>query len=134
MSKMFGELIKMALQQEQPQRLLFLFAKAESGDETNTAGLVKGHKSGTIEPRMCVDKLPSELSKYSDLVKEADSVAKDWNFVFIAGLSGQDGVAPSTEMAEQYLNKMTNDLSAGQNIAQYVVFDREGKPIEMMVS
>jgi hypothetical protein len=132
MSDMFSQLLAMAEQQEQPQRLLFLFAKAESASKKNASD--KDPKSGTIEPRMCVDKLPKELSDYAALIKEADSVEKDWNFVFVAGLSGQNGFAPTTEMAEQYLNKMTNDLSSGKNIAQYVVFDREGQPIEMMVN
>lgn len=132
MSAMFSQLLDMADQQQQPQRLLFLFAKAETASNKNATD--KDPKSGTIEPRMCVDKLPKELTDYSALVKEADSVEADWNFVFVAGLSGQNGYAPTTEMAEQYLNKMTNDLSSGQNIAQYVVFDRDGQPIEMMVN
>ncbi len=132
MSAMFSQLLDMAGQQEQPQRLLFLFAKAQSA--SNKKATDKDPKSGTIEPRMCVDKLPQELTDYNALVKEADSVERDWNFVFVAGLSGQNGYAPTTEMAEQYLNKMTNDLSSGQNIAQYVVFNRDGQPIEMMVN
>ena len=129
---MFKELLEMAEQQAEPQRMLLLFAKAEG--VSKKAATDKDPKRGTIEPRMCVDKLPSELSTFDALVKEADSVEKDWNFVFVAGLSGINGVAPSTDMAEPYLNKMTNDLASGQNIAQYVVFDRDGQPIEMMVN
>jgi hypothetical protein len=54
--------------------------------------------------------------------------------VFVAGLSGQKGIAPTPEAAEPYLNKMTNDVVSGQNIASYVVMDRAGKPIELMVN
>lgn len=132
MSKMFSELLEMAEQQDQPQRMLFLFAKAETA--SNKVATEKDPKGGTIEPRMCVDKLTTELTDFSALVQEADSVEKDWNFLFVAGLSGSNGVAPSTDAAEPYLNKMTNDLSSGQNIAQYVVLDRDGQPIEMMVN
>ncbi len=132
MADMFSQLLGMATQQEQPQRLLFLFAKAQSTSSKSASD--KDARTGVIEPRMCVDKLPSELSDYAALVKEADSVEKDWNFVFVAGLSGENGVAPSSESAERYLNKMTHDLSSGLNIAQYVVFDRAGQPIEMMVN
>ena len=95
---------------------------------------IKIQSQARLSQKCVVDKLPTELTDYTALVKEADSVEKDWNFVFVAGLSGQNGYAPTTEMAEPYLNKMTNDLSSGQNIAQYVVFDRDGQPIEMMVN
>jgi len=129
---MFNELIKMAEQQDEPQRLLFLFSKADSGSDKPATE--KHPKNGTIEPKMCVDKLPTELSSFEALVKEADGINNDWNFVFIAGLSGQNGQAPTTEMADPYLNKMTNDVVTGQNIANYVVLDRKGQPIELMPS
>lgn len=130
---MFNKLVEMAKEQDQPQRLLFLFAEAENASG-KTSATEKNPRRGALTPKMCVDKLPDELIGYPELVAEADSVEKNWNFVFVAGLSGQGGKAPSTEDAEQYLNKMTNDLTTGNNIAQYVVFDREGNPIEMMVN
>lgn len=129
---MFEQLLTMANEQEQPQRLLFLFAKSETS--SNKPATEKHSKSGSIEPRMCVDKLPADLSTFNNLVTEADSVNKDWDFVFVAGLSGSNGQPPSEKLAEQYLNKMTNDLASGQNIAQYVIFNRNGEPIEMMVN
>ena len=133
MSQMFSELLDMANQQDEPQRLLFLFTEAEGNKKASKAN-GKNPQRGLITPKMCVDKLPSELGDYKDLVKEADSINSDWDFVFIAGLSGQNGKPPSSEEADQYLNKMTNDVASGQNIARYVVFDREGNPIELMVN
>ena len=127
MIKLFKDLLTMTNEQEQPQRLMFLFANAEAKNAKKS----KKHQQGTITPVMCVDKLPEELTTYDALIKEADSIAKDWNFVFIASLSGDNGKAPSTEDAEPFLNKMTNDIETGNGVNRYVIFDREENPIEL---
>jgi len=127
MIKLFKELLSMTNEQAEPQRLLFLFANAESTNEKKS----KKHQRGTISPVMCVDKLPADLSTYSALVKEADAIEKNWNFVFIASLSGENGKAPTEEEAEPFLNKMTNDIATGNGIGRYVIFDREENPIEL---
>ena len=81
---------------------------------------------------MCVDKLPAELSDFDALMKEADSLNKTWDFVLISGLNGQNGVAPTEEDAEPFLNKMTNDVASGQDLSRYMILDRKQQPIEMM--
>lgn len=126
MKSVFKDLLDMTNEQPEPQRLLFLFAKTE-----DTKGKAKKHQSGNITPVMCVDKLPAELSDFSSLRDEADSVNKEWNFIFIAGLSGSNGTAPSSDDAEPYLNKMTNDLANGQDLSRYVIIDRNEEPIEI---
>ena len=126
MNSVFNDLLEMTKKQPEPQRLLFLFA--QTGD---TKGKIKKHQRGSISPVMCVDKLPEELSDFASLKKEADSVSKDWEFMFIAGLSGTDGKAPSSNDAEPYLNKMTNDLANGQDLSRYVVINRDEQPIEI---
>jgi len=125
----FEELLKAASEQDEPQRLLLLFAKAES--ETKKK---KSKQRGTLSPVMCVDKLPEEITSFKNLSEEADSVAKAWDFVFAVGLSGKDGVAPSTEDAEPFLNQMTNNLASGQDLSQYAVFDRENNPVMIQAS
>jgi hypothetical protein len=127
MISMFSDLLEMANEQSAPQRLLFLFAATE---ETNKSRK-RDDKKGTITPTMVVDKLPAELSDFPALVKEADSVNKDWNFVFIASLSGDNNAAPSSEHAEPFLATMTNDITSGNNINRYVIFDRQENPIEL---
>ena len=125
MSALFKELLDMTNEQEQPQRLLFLFAKTDAGKKK------KNYMSGHVEPVMCVDKLPAELSSFDALVKEADGISKEWDFMFIAGLSGSEGKAPSEDDAEPYLNKMSNDIADGQDLGRYVVLDRKEQPIEI---
>lgn len=126
MKSVFNDLLEMTRQQPEPQRLLFLFAQTE-----DTKGKIKKHQSGSISPVMCVDKLPQELTDFSSLKSEADSVSKNWDFIFIAGLSGSNGEAPSSDDAEPYLNKMTNDLANGQDLSRYVVINRDEQAIEI---
>ena len=121
----FAQLLQASTEQDQPQRLLFLFAKAESSKKKKS----KKQQNGAISPVMCVDKLPEDIESFQSLVKEADEISKEWDFVIIAGLSGQNGVTPSTEDADPYLNQMTNHLASGGDLSQYVIFDREDSPV-----
>jgi hypothetical protein len=125
----FSELLKAANEQDQPQRLLLLFTKAE-----NTSKKEKETQQGTLSPVMCVDKLPEDITSFAELSKEADNVSKDWDFIFAVGLSGHNGLAPTEEEAEPFLNKMTNDITSGQNIAQYAIFDRTENPVMLQAN
>lgn len=122
----FKQLLDVAAEQDQPQRMLFLFAKAESNKPKKKS---KKQQRGAISPVMCVDKLPEDIESFQSLMEEADSVSKEWDFVIIAGLSGQNGIAPTTEDADPYLNQMTNHLASGGDLSQYVIFDREDNPV-----
>lgn len=127
MISMFSDLLDMTQEQTMPQRLLFLFAATQESNKSRK----QKDKKGTITPTMVVDKLPSELSDFQSLVKEADSINKNWDFVFIASLSGDHNGPPSSEHAEPFLDKMTNDITIGNSIHRYVVFDRQENPIEL---
>ena len=130
MISMFSDLLSMANEQPDPQRLLFLFASVKATNKSRK----QDDKKGTIEPTMVVDKLPEEIDTFSDLVKEADGINKNWDFMFIASLNGDMQKAPTSEDAEPYLNKMTNDIMTGKNVMRYVVFDRQETPIELNAS
>lgn len=121
-----ADLIKAALEQKEQQRLLFLFAKTESKKKKK-----KKHQTGTITPLMCVDKLPEEIVSFKALVEEADNISTDWDIMLIAGLSGTVDAPPTTDDAEPHLNKMANDLTSGQELSSYVIFDRKENPIVM---
>ncbi|MFT6206389.1 MAG: hypothetical protein ACJA0T_000286 [Colwellia sp.] len=125
--KTFKELLELTHEQEQPQRLMFLFANAESTNAKKS----KKHQKGTILPVMCVDKLPEELTTFAALKAEADTIEESWNFVFIASLSGENGMTPSEDDAEPFLNKMVNDVQTGNNVGRYVIYDRDENPIEL---
>ncbi len=123
----FENLLKMANEKIEPQRLLLLFASTKESNKSRK----QEDKKGTIEPVMVVDKLPEEITSFSSLVKEADAINTAWDFIFIASLSGDEKSAPNSEDAEPFLKKMTDDVMSGNNIMRYVVFDRHENPIEL---
>ncbi|GGK62566.1 ribonucleotide reductase subunit alpha [Amphritea balenae] len=125
----FSDLLEMAATQDEPQRLLMLFAKAEGGSSNPKKQRKQQH--GTIEPVMCVDKLPEEIESFKALVAEADNISKEWNFIIVAGLAGENGQAPTTEDADPYLNQMANGLTMGEDLSRYLIFDRDENPIVM---
>lgn len=129
MIEKFDDFLRYAREQKEAQRLLFLFVKANTIKKSRK----RDDKTGTLDAVMCVDKLPEEIASFEALVAEADSITKEWDMVFTAGLSGEGNLAPSTEEAEPYLNQMTNDLVSGQNINRYLVFDRDDQPVIMQV-
>ena len=123
----FEQLIDVANQQQDAQRMLMLFAKAEA--ESSKKG--NDQQKGSISPVMCVDKLPQEIASFEALTAEADNINTDWNFILIAGLNGKGSVPPSSEEADSYLNKMVSDVTTGQDLSRYVIFDRDKNPIMM---
>lgn len=125
----FSDLLDMTAELGQPHRLLLLFAQAEG--VSNKKKKKSKEQRGLITPVMCVDKLPDEIASFSALVAEADDINKDWNFILIAGLSGQDGKPPTTEDADPYLNQMVNGLASGEDLSRYTIFDREENSIIM---
>lgn len=125
MIEKFDDLLEQANQQTDAQRLLFLFAASDVVKKAKK----RDEKKGTLSPVMCVDKLPAEVDSFKALAGEADGISQDWDMVLIAALSGEGATAPTTEEAEPFLNKMANDLSSGQDLSRYVIFDREENPI-----
>lgn len=126
----FDDLLRAACAQTQPQRLLFVFAGAELPDDSTPEQRARfeAGEGGALVPLMSVDKNPKELDTFDALVDEARQFGHDWAVVFVAGLSGRDGRAPSTVEAEQSLQRMIESIKAGV-IGSFVPFDRQGQPL-----
>ena len=121
----FQDLINKSQEEKEPQRLLFLFAKARS----MMGGPMHSYQSGTIDPIMCVDKLPEELTCFDDLVKEADEHTKEWDFILVSSFSGKNGVVPTSDEADPYLKQMTNMLLEGKDLTQFLIWNRKQETI-----
>jgi len=128
----YESLLLASKQQAEPQRLLFVFLRvclpeAGNGNEASSVGSSQG---GELEPIMCVDKAPDELSCFSALVAESEKMKQDWQIVLVAGLSGKNGLAPNTEEIERSLKTMVDTVQLGGDLSQYVAFDKEGARIQ----
>ena len=129
----YDELLQEARKQLEPQRLLFVFTAAELPD--NPAAAQKDQflagEGGALAPVMYVDKSPSELNDFSDLVKESARTGQNWDVVFVASMSGRAGIAPSSDEAEQSLLMMVEAVKNG-NIGHFLTFSRDGDLIRLV--
>lgn len=126
----FDELICVARQQPEPQRLLFVFTAVglpEDSTPEQRARFEAG-EGGALTPLMCVDKTPEELGTFRDLLEESRQVLQEWTIVFVAAISGKNGRAPRTEDAEAPLNRMVESIKTG-SIGMFIPFDARGQPV-----
>jgi len=126
----YEALLQAAREQTAPQRLLFVFARAELPEDSTTeqrAGFAAG-RGGTLEPLMSVDKAAEELGSFAALVEESRQFAPDWSIVFVSSLAGRNGRAPTSEEAERSLQGMIESIKAGM-LGSFIPFDRQGAPL-----
>lgn len=124
----YADLLSAAAQQPQPQRLLFVFTKAELPQDHNIhqKQQVESQQGGELTAIMCVDKLTEELGSFDDLVAESKYTGKEWDIVFISTMSGKSGVAPTSQEANRPLDSMIASIKNG-NIGNYLAFNQSGE-------
>ena len=126
----FEDLLHAARQQPEPQRLLFVFADVELPDDSTAEQRARfqAGEGGTFVPLMSVDKKPEELDTFGALVEESRQFGRDWAVVFVAGLSGRNGCAPTSNEADQSLQQMIEAIKTGA-FGAFMPFDRRGNPL-----
>jgi hypothetical protein len=121
------DLLRAARAQAEPQRLLFVFARAvlpEDSTPEQRAGFAAG-RGGALEPLMSVDKAPADLGSFAELVDESRQFGPDWSVVFVASLAGRNGQAPTSGEADRSLQDMAESIERGV-FGAYIPFDRQG--------
>ncbi|MBA2779818.1 ribonucleotide reductase subunit alpha [Billgrantia kenyensis] len=128
----FADLLEEARRQPEPQRLLFVFTRAELPDdpsEEQQRRFAQG-EGGVLTPVLCVDKTPEELSDMQALVAESQRTGIEWDIVFVGALSGSGRQAPTSDEAEQHLQRMVESLQMG-NTQRYLALDRQGEAVAL---
>lgn len=128
----FSDLLVAARTQQEPQRLLLVFAVAElprdSGAEEKAA-FARG-EGGALNPVVCVDKLASEIESFESLRLESREAISRWDILFVAALDGRAGVAPNSDEAAGPLRMMVESIKAGR-IANFLTIDRDGELVQL---
>jgi hypothetical protein len=124
----YADLLRTAAQQPQPQRLLFVFTKAELPPDHSSIQKQRfeNQQGGELLPIMCVDKLTEELGDFDGLVAESKHMGKAWDIVFVSTMSGKSGVAPTSKEADRPLDSMIESIKSG-NISHYLAFNLSGE-------
>ncbi len=128
----YADLITAARQQSEPQRLLFVFAKAElpNGYTDQQRQNFEQGSGGALAPVLCVDKLPDEVADFSALVAESAQTGVDWDIAFVSAIGGRGGFAPNSDEASQPLQMMTEKIQGGM-IADFLTFDKSGELVAL---
>jgi len=127
----FDDLLQAARTQSQPQRLLFVFTGVELPEDSTPVQRARfaAGQGGALVPLMCVDKRPEELSSFAALVQESKQFGHAWGLVFAAALGGRADRAPSSDDAEEPLQRMVESIKQG-NIGAFIPFDPQGQPVQ----
>jgi len=130
----FDDLLVAAKQQPEPQRLLFVFTRAELPPGSTAAQRERflAGEGGALVPVMCVDKAPDELLTFADLVQESHQFGqgKEWHIVFAAAASGSGGRELSSEAVEKALQGMVEAIKA-DSLAAFAPFDKQGQAVKL---
>ena len=128
----FDDLLQAARAQPEPQRLLFVFAGVELPDDATPAQRQRfeAGQGGALVPLMCVDKRPDELVSFGALTQESGQFGHDWGIVFAAAMSGSNDRAPTSEDAEEPLQRMVEAIKRGEH-SSYIPFDSQGHAVQM---
>ena len=123
----FADLLHAARTQDQPQRLLFIFAASELPDDASNTQKERyqARMGGALSPVVYVDKSPEEIGNFDELVEESRATGASWDIVFITSLSGQEGQQPDNDQIEQTFVRLIEMIRLGQ-IDSFLTFDREG--------
>ncbi len=128
----YDDFIKAAKEQDEPQRLLFVFTRTEMPEEATKEQrdrFAQG-EGGNLDPVLCVDKLPEEVECLEALIKESEQTGLTWDVAFAASMSGLADLPPTTEQAEQPLKMMVESIKGG-TVANFLAFDREGELLQI---
>lgn len=109
---------------------VFLQASLPKDHEDEEASSFHSGQGGALQAIMCVDKTLDELSNFADLVEESKQMDQDWNIVLVAGLAGQNGIAPLSSDADQPLKTMVSTVETGGDLSKYMAFDKNGEPVQ----
>ena len=111
----FQSLLTAARRQPEPQRLLFVFARAElpEGATAEEKRAFEEGRGGALAPVMYVDKKTDEIQSFAELVEESRHTGQTWDLVFVGCLGGQGDREPSDEAAQQALETMVKSIQGG---------------------
>ncbi|CUA99437.1 hypothetical protein [Thiomonas bhubaneswarensis] len=128
----FADLLHAARAQNEPQRLLFIFAAAELPDDATKTQQERflAKRGGALTPVVYVDKSPDEIGTFVDLVEESNRMGVRWDIVFVTSMPAQGGYPPDSEQIEQTFARLIEMIRLGQ-IDSFLPFDREGDIVRL---
>ncbi len=128
----FESLLEAARRQPEPQRLLFVFVRAElpEGATAEERRLFESGQGGALTPVMYVDKKTGEIQGFAELVEESRHTGQTWDMVFVGCLSGQGDREPSDEAAQKALEAMVKSIQGGV-VGHLLIYRPDGQQVKL---
>jgi len=128
----FQSLLEAARRQPEPQRLLFVFVRAElpEGATAEEKRAFESGQGGALTPVMYVDKKTNEIQNFAELVEESRHTGQSWDMVFVGCLSGQGDREPSDEATQQALETMVKSVQGGV-VKHLLIYRPDGQQIKL---
>lgn len=128
----FQSLLQAARRQPEPQRLLFVFTRAELPDHASAEEKRRFEEGqgGALVPVMYVDKRPNEIQSFTELVEESRHTGQSWDIVFVGCLSGQGDREPSDEASQQALETMIKSIQGGV-VGHLLAYRPDGQQVRL---
>ena len=126
----FADLLTAARQQANPQRLLFVFTRAELPENASPEEIrrFENGRGGALAPVMFVDKKTSELQSFTERVEESRHTGQSWDLVFVGCLGGNDRRGPSDDDAQQALETMVKSIQGGM-VSHLLAYRPDGEQV-----
>lgn len=126
----FEDLLRAARSQPEPQRLLFVFTKAElpEGASPEEAARFENGQGGALVPVMFVDKKTDELQSFAELVEESRHTGHAWDVAFVACLSGRGSREPGDDEVQQALEMMVKAIQGG-SVERFLAYRQDGAQV-----
>lgn len=130
----FQSLLETARRQPEPQRLLFVFVRAElpEGATAEEKRLFEDGCGGALTPVMYVDKRPGEIQSFPELVEESRHTGQSWDMVFVGCLGGQGDREASDEATDKALETMIKSIQGGV-VAHLLAYRPDGGQVRLPV-
>ncbi|HTN33053.1 MAG TPA: ribonucleotide reductase subunit alpha [Marinobacter sp.] len=128
----YSDLIDAARTQSEPQRLLFVFCRAELPEDASAEEKIAFERGegGALTPVVCVDKTPDEAPDFATLAEESQATGQPWDVVFVAAMSGRGGVPPTTDETQQPMTMMVESIRLG-HVSNYLPLDTSGNAVAL---
>ncbi len=126
----FDQLLRAARQQPEPQRLLFVFARAELPEDATPADIerFKAGRGGALAPVMFVDKRCDEIDSLAQLVAESRHTGQAWDLVFAGCLGGLGGREPGDDETQAALELMVKSIQGG-SVSHLLAYRENGEQL-----
>lgn len=128
----FQNLLEAARRQPEPQRLLFVFVRAELPENASAEEkrIFENGQGGALIPVMYVDKKTNEIQSFAELVEESRHTGQSWDMVFVGCLSGQGDREPSDEATQQALENMVKSIQGGV-VNHLLIYRPDGQQVSL---